>query len=152
MGFFCVSRAKNVLSLSRCKRTEFHMPMLWRRYNGRKANCVQFLEEQDFLVGCVEASRVDGWCRAIKGRRPGAWILSVLMLRNHEAMDVSDWPRMDMVRWISHLNDWTKKMSWHRGIYYIPLTKYEITRQRLFELMNIEYDEIKDGITSTERV
>ena len=55
------------------------MSMLWRRSNERELSCVQFLEEQDFLVERVEASRVGGRCITSKGGRPGAYILLVLM-------------------------------------------------------------------------
>ena len=58
---------------------------------------MQFLEEQYFLVGQVEASSVDGWCSVRKGGRPGYWILLFLMWWIHAAMDFSYWPRMDMV-------------------------------------------------------
>ena len=47
---------------------------------------VKILEEQDFLLGRVETSRVGGWCRVKKGGRPGTRILSVLMLWSHAAM------------------------------------------------------------------
>ena len=58
---------------------------------------MQFLEEQDLLVGQVEASRVGGLYSVRKGRRPGAWILLILMRWNHAYMAFSDWPHVDMV-------------------------------------------------------
>ena len=59
---------------------------------------MQFLEEQDFLVGRVESSRVDEWCIVSKEGRPGAWVILFLMWWSHAAMDLSDWPHVDMVR------------------------------------------------------
>ena len=58
---------------------------------------MQFLEEQDYLVGKDKASRVDGWCSVRKGGLPGAWIILVLMRWNHAAMDLSDWPHVEMM-------------------------------------------------------
>ena len=50
---------------------------------------MKFLEEQDFSVGRVEASRVGRWCCLIEGGYPGTCILSVLMEWIHAAMDFS---------------------------------------------------------------
>ena len=58
---------------------------------------MQFLDEQDSLVGRVEDYRVGGWYSVIKLVRPGASICSVLMWWIHSVIDVLDWPHVDMV-------------------------------------------------------
>ena len=58
---------------------------------------MQFFEEQEFLVRKVEASRVDGWFIVRKGGLTGAWIVLFLMRWIYDAMDLSDWPHVDMV-------------------------------------------------------
>ena len=60
MGLCCLSRAKTGLSLLECTAPKFHMQILQRRSDGMESNCVQFLEEQEFLVRQVEASGVVG--------------------------------------------------------------------------------------------
>ena len=74
------------------------MPMLQRRSNGSESNCVQFLEEHDFLFWQVEASRVGGWCSVNREGRPGSWILLVLMHCIHTDMDFLDCNHVDMAR------------------------------------------------------
>ena len=59
---------------------------------------MKFLEEQNFLVGIVEYSRVDRWCSVRKGRHPGVCIYLVLMPWIHADMYLSDWPHVNMVR------------------------------------------------------
>ena len=58
---------------------------------------MQFFEEQDFLVGRVEDSKVGEWCIMMNGRRPGDWVLLSLIQWIHAAMDFSYWPHVDMV-------------------------------------------------------
>ena len=55
---------------------------------------MQILEEQDFLVGRVEASRVGGWCSARKAGHPGAWIILFLIRCIHAATYFSDCPQI----------------------------------------------------------
>ena len=57
-----------------------------------------FLEEQDFLDGQVEASRVGGWCRVSKGGRHGACIILFLIQWIHDTVDLLYWTHVDMVR------------------------------------------------------
>ena len=59
---------------------------------------MKFLEEKDFLVRRVEASRVSGWFSARKGGHPGAWIILVLIQGVHAAMAFSDLSHVEMVR------------------------------------------------------
>ena len=87
MGLCCVSRAKTGLSFLECTTPKFHMQILQRRSDGRESNCVQFLEEQELLVGKVEAYRLVGWCQLSKRGRPRSRILSVLMMCIHEDVD-----------------------------------------------------------------
>ena len=46
------------------------------------------LEEQDFLVGQVESSRVVGWFSASKGERPGSWNILFLIHWIHDVSHV----------------------------------------------------------------
>ena len=58
---------------------------------------MQFLEEQDFLAGRVEVSRVGGWCSVMNVGRPVAWILLVMMCLIHAAMYLSYCTHVEMV-------------------------------------------------------
>ena len=59
---------------------------------------MKILEEQDFLVGQVEVSRVGGWCCVRKLGYLGAWILYVLMQWKHADIYLSDCPHVDRLR------------------------------------------------------
>ena len=120
-----------------CTRPACHMPMLWRRSDGRESNCVHFLEEQDFLFSQVEASRVGGWCLVSNLGSPGTWILLVLMRWIHVAMDFSDFSHLYIVRWISCINFWTRKIDFPLVNFLCCLTQPEITRQRYIRLWNV---------------
>ena len=71
-GWCFVSRTKTGFSLLWYTRPACHMPILRRSSNGRESNCVQFFEEQEFLVGWLESSRLGRWCSVRKGGCPGA--------------------------------------------------------------------------------
>ena len=97
-GCCCVSNSESDFSLLQCTRLACHMPMQQRRSYERESNCVKYLEEQEFLVRKMKASRVGGWCIVRKGGRPGAWILLVLMRWSHADTAFSDWLHVDMVQ------------------------------------------------------
>ena len=119
----CMSCAKTSLSLFWCTRLELRMPMLWRRSDGRKSKCVQFWEEHYFLVGQVEASRVDRCCCMSKGGLTGAWILSFLSWLSHAAIDLLYCPPVDMLWWRSRVKVWTWKSELQLGNFLRSLTQ-----------------------------
>ena len=59
---------------------------------------MQFWDKQDFLVGLLEAPRVDECCPMRTRGCPGTLIRLVLIQWSYEAMDLSDWPHVEMVR------------------------------------------------------
>ena len=71
---------------------------------------------------------------------PGGCILSILIKWIYEAMDLSDYPHVDMVSLGSHDNFWNWKSEFPQGNFQLCLTQHEISRKRPFKPMDIEYD------------
>ena len=57
-----------------------------------------------------------------------------------------------MVNWRSCVNAWTQKSDFPQGNFLCFLTQPEIKRQRPFEHIDIEYDQINGEISRVERV